>query len=314
MKKLELGGIIQNYYIKNNNSSDYSFYKISKYGKKIITSLMQSYNEYYEVILRKSDGLEEKAPEYLKSRIIDAGCGNWALPNEKTLGWIHIFSMDVFKLEIIFSLNLKLTDFYNIDFQKNNSTSSYMLNVYEGNLNFLSFEFKSEIPEGDNPINLETVNIIAYDKELNELSRIDLMIEIIKPIVKLDVVNQKISENRGYFEIKLSIVRGVFIEIEDLNVEIRDENNNPILIKTTQKDPMDYLQNLPPGIKMENILGGFEINNIGTFKFHFKISYLDINKNRYYSKTKIIELKNEEQFEGNLNYTYGDYEGEVAIA
>ena len=35
LKKLETGGVIQNYFKKKKDSSDYSFYEITKFGEKI---------------------------------------------------------------------------------------------------------------------------------------------------------------------------------------------------------------------------------------------------------------------------------------
>ena len=50
IKKLELGGIVQNFLEKKNSSSQYSFYKITSFGKSIISGLLNSYNDYYNVI------------------------------------------------------------------------------------------------------------------------------------------------------------------------------------------------------------------------------------------------------------------------
>ena len=47
LNKLELGGIVQNYFQKQPDSNEYSFYEITKYGKTIVESLISSYNNYY---------------------------------------------------------------------------------------------------------------------------------------------------------------------------------------------------------------------------------------------------------------------------
>ena len=45
LKILETGGILQNYLEKNENTREYSYYKITEYGKKLVISLQYSYNE-----------------------------------------------------------------------------------------------------------------------------------------------------------------------------------------------------------------------------------------------------------------------------
>lgn len=47
INKLELGGILQNYLQKKENTSEYSFYKITKYGKYIIEKIIAMHNEFY---------------------------------------------------------------------------------------------------------------------------------------------------------------------------------------------------------------------------------------------------------------------------
>ncbi len=50
IKKLELGGIIQNFLQRRKGTNDYSFYEITEYGEKIIRDLLTSYNEYYSKV------------------------------------------------------------------------------------------------------------------------------------------------------------------------------------------------------------------------------------------------------------------------
>ncbi len=55
LKKLELGGLVQNYFKKKEDSREYSFYTITTRGKSIISKLIQEYNEFYKD-LRDSKG------------------------------------------------------------------------------------------------------------------------------------------------------------------------------------------------------------------------------------------------------------------
>jgi DNA-binding MarR family transcriptional regulator len=48
LKKLEMTGFIQNYYQKKKNSNEYSFYKLTDYGKDILSNLIKSYNKFYK--------------------------------------------------------------------------------------------------------------------------------------------------------------------------------------------------------------------------------------------------------------------------
>ena len=48
---MELSGIIQNFLEKTKDTNDYSFYKITRYGDKIFSDLMKSYNSYYKKVL-----------------------------------------------------------------------------------------------------------------------------------------------------------------------------------------------------------------------------------------------------------------------
>jgi len=50
LKKLELGGIVQNYFQKTEGTKDYSFYVVTDLGKQIVQNLIESYNSYYSSI------------------------------------------------------------------------------------------------------------------------------------------------------------------------------------------------------------------------------------------------------------------------
>jgi len=47
IKKLELGGILQNFLQKKEDTNEYSFYKITEYGKNIVSNLILNFNTYY---------------------------------------------------------------------------------------------------------------------------------------------------------------------------------------------------------------------------------------------------------------------------
>ncbi len=55
LNKLELGGIIQNYFEKNDTLKDYSFYTLTDFGRAIITTLIESYNNYYSALNKSQD-------------------------------------------------------------------------------------------------------------------------------------------------------------------------------------------------------------------------------------------------------------------
>lgn len=50
LKKLELNGLVQNFLHRKEGTNEYSFYEITEYGKKIITDLIKSYNNYHEKV------------------------------------------------------------------------------------------------------------------------------------------------------------------------------------------------------------------------------------------------------------------------
>ncbi len=79
LKKLELAGIIQNYYKKTSNSEEYSFYEVTDFGNKMISSLINTYNDFYRNIKEKFDKRRSKKKE--DNNYIKAGCGNWASYN-----------------------------------------------------------------------------------------------------------------------------------------------------------------------------------------------------------------------------------------
>jgi len=74
LKKLELGGIIQNYLKKSEASREFSFYQITKYGNKIISDLINCYNNYFQridnsnkILLNKQGEIPEEFEFLLKA-------------------------------------------------------------------------------------------------------------------------------------------------------------------------------------------------------------------------------------------------------
>ncbi|MHA1370259.1 MAG: ArsR/SmtB family transcription factor [Promethearchaeota archaeon] len=47
LKMLELCGFIQNFFKKEVDSNEYSFYELTKFGRALITQIIESYNRYY---------------------------------------------------------------------------------------------------------------------------------------------------------------------------------------------------------------------------------------------------------------------------
>ena len=312
LKKLELGGIIQNFLEKNEKTGEYSFYKITVYGKEIISGLLKSYNDYYKGL---TDVIEEYHDEMLGAHLkhFDANSNSWALPNEKILAWIEVYTENVARLEIKLSENLIINEFFNIGLELKNDSKIISIELNKNNPKYIPFEFYSKIPDANNQVNLEKLIINAYDFENILLGEKEITIEILKPLVKLEVINKQKTPNSGFFEIKISCLRDFQIKILNIEIKVTDSENNPIEIKTTQKDPLELEQEIPPEIQLENLIGELILHGKGIFKFHFRIPYLDRHGNKHYSNIEVIELKNIEEFEANLNYIY-NYTTEGATA
>lgn len=62
LKLLELSGIVQNFLQKKKDVKEYSFYKITRYGKKIVSGFTDTYNKYYSEKI-KSDTLSLNTKE-----------------------------------------------------------------------------------------------------------------------------------------------------------------------------------------------------------------------------------------------------------
>ena len=306
LKKLEVGGIIQNFLMKNEETNDYSYYKLTKLGKSLINNLVQVYNDYYE---GKSFGVEPKNDDFIDEidlRYFNVGCSTWALPHENILGWIDIFSEEIFKLEIRLSNNLIINEVFNVNFESNEKKQSTIIEIGNSGLDYISFQFYSIIPEGNKSINLETLKIVALDKDLNELCQKVLEVEILKPIVNLEVINEQVSPNNGIFKIKISITKGFRISIPAIEIKVLDENKNKVEIKTVEKDPAGLIHDIPPDINQEKFIGNIQIKQKGILYFHFRIPFIDANNNKYYSNEEIVKIQNNEEFMGDLDYIYDD--------
>jgi predicted transcriptional regulator len=65
LNRLDKAGIIENYFEKKPESNEYSFYKITNSGCKLINSLIESYNQYYKTL--------ETDKDEIGGQIIEAG-------------------------------------------------------------------------------------------------------------------------------------------------------------------------------------------------------------------------------------------------
>lgn len=309
LKKLELSGLIQNFLRKNSFSSEYSYYKLSRFGNKLSNSLLLSYNQYYQKIEEELKILERE----MEVTFFKAGCTSWALPNENMVGWVEILSNDVFNIEINFLNNLFAKDFYYIDVDYQENYKKHKFNIFNEKIKYIPFEFYSRIPDGFKAVNVEYIEITAFDIEYNILQKSEIKVDIIRPIVRLNINHKKLSENSGLFEIILSILRGFYVEIKEIVIDVQDENNVPIKLTINKKEVIDFEGDIPPEVDVENLTGTIRLNKEGRLFFIFKIIYEDAMKNQYISNVERIEIENKEEFEGNLNYNY-DYAEIPAIA
>jgi len=60
IKKLELGGAVQNFLQKREGAEEFSFYKITKFGKHMIESVIKAYNDYYRWIKPTKEKIIER--------------------------------------------------------------------------------------------------------------------------------------------------------------------------------------------------------------------------------------------------------------
>ena len=306
LKKLEVGGIIQNFLMKSEETNEYSYYKLTKLGKSLINNLVQVYNDYYEGKSFSVEPENDNFSDEIDLRYFNVGCITWALPHENILAWFDIFSKEIFKLEIRLSNNLILNEVFNVEFELTEKEQSAVIDIGNSGLDYISFQFYSIIPEGNKSINFETLNIVAFDKDLNELCQKVLEVEILKPNINLEVTNEQLSPNNGIFKIKISITKGFKISIPTIEIKVLDDNKNKVDIETKEKDPARLAHDIPPDIKQENFIGNILIKQKGILYFHFRIPFIDANNNKYYSNEEIVKIKNIEEFMGDLNYIYDD--------
>jgi predicted transcriptional regulator len=305
LKILETGGIIQNYLEKRENTNEYSYYKITNYGEKFVLGLLNSYNDYYKDLNKSKTEYRilEKRNEEVKMRYFEMGCSSWALPNEKIFGWIEIFSEEIHLLKLEITENLVLSNFFNINQTIKENTKEIILDTSEVNLNYIPFEFFSNIPEGDNSVNIESISITAIDDRQNHILKKELNIDILKPIVNIQVKNNYITPNRGRFEINITISKDIQVNILGIETKVLDNLGKEIEIKKEEKDPLDLDQEIPPEMKLDSLTGELLINRQGIFHFHFRVPYLDANNTKYYSNIEIVTLDLED-IELNLKCDY----------
>jgi len=308
VKKLELGALVQNYFEKVKESNDYSFYKITVFGKSIVSGLLNNYNDYYS----DSGNNEYEEIEDKVERYFEADCNRWVLPNEKILCWIEVFSQEVFELKIIISSNLSFSALYNVQNELDLNFQEIILKTSEINLNYLPFEAYSKIPKGNNPINYENIRLIAFDNNNQELAKIELEIEVLKPIVELKVENKEFAPQKGYFELSLSFLKDIQIKVLDIEIEVFNDIGQLIEIDKKIQNPAEIKQDIPPEIKLDNLLGKFVIKARGNIYFHFKIPFIDAFGNSYFSNTEIIELKNIENYQENFDCNY-NFLSQIAV-
>lgn len=312
IKKMELGGILQNYFQKSEEYKEYSFYAITRFGKTLISEILYSFNDYYNIGSEDTSYSEKDSIKPTESLYFECGSGTWALPNEKILGWINIFSKEIKRIEINISDNLRIDEFYNCELVLYESTKIYSLDIKENRFNYFSFEFHSKIPEENIHSTIEEIQIIAYNENSEQIENKFLKVEILKPVVNLKVQNKEIMPNKGYFQIEVSILKGFDIEIPGIEIKVTDKDGNNISIETQEKDLFEIEQDLPPGLKLDNLIGKFIMHNKGIFHFHFRIPFIDANNNKYFSNEEVIELKNIDEFHADLDYIY-NYSSEIAI-
>lgn len=305
LKIMEIAGLIQNFYEKQEITS-YSFYSITKVGKSLISNLLSRYNDYYQYDLEQLDKLESE--NYIENHF-NIFCSDWGLPNEKLLGWIEIYDKSVYHIEIKLDLDLEINKVFNIEFNHNPYENIYTFDIV-GTINYIPFEFISKIPESHTPINKRTLDVSVFDAGNNFLQNKAVTIDILRPVINLDVKKCEFSETFGIFEIKISFLSNIHVKIPSIEFKVTDMENRDIRIVVNDKDPTEISQDLRPGIDLENLIGEFIINKPGIFKIHFRIPYTDALSNMYYSNKEIIEIGDVESFEGNLDYKY-NYESLV---
>ena len=308
LKIMEMAGLIQNFYEKQNTSS-YSFYSITKVGKSVISNLNSSYNDYYQYDTEQINKLESE--KYIE-KYFNIFCSNWGLPNEKLLGWIEIYDKSVYQIEIKLDLDLEISKFFNIEFNHNPDENIYSFDIV-GSINYIPFEFSSKIPESRTPINKRIIDVSVFDAKHDFLQNKTVSIDILRPVVNLNVKKREVSGTSGLFEIKISFLSNIQIKIPSIEFKVTDMENRDIKIEVNDKDPTEISQDLRPGIDLENLIGEFIINKPGKFKIHFRIPYTDTASNKYYSNKEIIEIGDVESFEGNLDYKY-NYESMLEVS
>ncbi|MHA1793040.1 MAG: hypothetical protein ACTSVI_10380 [Promethearchaeota archaeon] len=311
LKKLKICGFIQNFFKKEHDSSEYSFYKLTRFGKLLVTQLIESYNLFYAP--NESESLDSQESEsQSRDKHFEATCSSWVLPNEDILCWINILSTEVKKIWVKMSESLQLRESCNLKFSTKEN-GLYFEDLTAKNVNYISLVFFSEIPLSDNKLNHEKLEIFAYNDQQEIIEQEQLNIDVIKPIIKLKVNFSKTSESSGFFDIKLSISEGIQVEIPGIQFKIEDHLGRAVNITKKQKDITEMMENVPPGVKLQNMIGEFRLSGEGIFKFYFRVQYFDVLRNEYYSNEEIITIDNTREFEGSFNYEYSQIPEAIAV-
>jgi hypothetical protein len=113
-----------------------------------------------------------------------------------------------------------------------------------------------------------------------------------------------VTQKSGLFEFSLAISKGITVQTPGVEVIVKDAQDKLVEIKKKQKDPTEMVQNIPPELKIDNLIGGFEIHGHGMLTFHFRVPYTDLKGNVYYSNEEIVKIDDLSELDGDLSYNY----------
>ncbi len=298
LKKLESGGIIQNFLQKKAESKEYSFYEATNWAKKLTRGLMDTYNQFYLKKETEADKIESTS----KIESFTLNSANWALPREPILAWMAICSEEIQELKIFLTKNLTINSFFNTQATFDDSLKQYSIVLSDKRKKYLPFELHSEIPTTDEIVNTETITVKALNAKAEIIQQQVASIEIIKPVVKLKVIQEKISKDKGFFRFTLTFSTNIQITSPGIQFKVTDQFDHLINIHIKEKDPSEIEQELPSGVQFENLLGGFTFSKVGIYKFYFRIPFKDLQGNEYFSNEEIVTLNNSTEFNWNFNY------------
>ncbi|MHA1697137.1 MAG: hypothetical protein ACTSUG_17940 [Candidatus Helarchaeota archaeon] len=311
LHKLEVSNLIQNFYKKDLINKEYSFYQKTEFAEKIINGLIISYNNFYsnksrsyvKKILMENKSLKQK-------NYFDFNVSSWVLPNEPILGWIKCKSNDIYKLKIEISSNLKFSTFFNNIFNDEENVDLHSKNVVfidslvQKQINYVPFEMKSIKPKEDLLVISEILKIIAFNEKDEIIQKIEKEIQIINPIIKINVQKRELNTKSGFIELKMAIPKGIRVNIINFTLEVKNKDGNLIPIKTREKDLGEIPQDIPPELKFNNLIGILELNGKGPFFITFKLEYSDANGNIYNVRSNEISIEEIKLINRMLNCNY----------